>query len=434
MPAPINLGELIDGQLVPYPDELVNTIDATDATHRFVNVHGIAIAPGGRLLALDTGARSVEQCDPNAAKLYVVDLERNAIVHGIGFPHDVCLTTTYLNDLVIDYARGKAGYAYISDSGAKGPNAIVVVDLDSGQSWRRLSGHPSVRATQRPGFGIATESGPIAATIGIDGIALAPDGRTLWWTPLGSYDVYSIDTDVLTTPHAGDDWYARHVVQHDARDFASDGLDCDREGRVYFTDVTHGTLQRLIPSENRYETLLHGERHFIWPDAVKLGPDRLVYVSDSQVNRMPTWQRGVDLPHAAVPAVPSRDRRRSRAVLIAAHAGVAISGAPAMTEAVRVPAALRAPAAEAEEAPGATRPPERDATPPPEPIAIRLPACPDCGPLSRLCTSSGMRVTGRLRLGGSIARRCGGGVAPGAFGAGGEITVTAAAAGIQKSG
>jgi len=295
-PAPINLGELVDGTLVPYPDELVNTIDPSDAQHRFVNVHGIALAPGGRLLALDTGARSLEQCDPDAAKLYVIDLDRNAIVHGIGFKRDVCLTTTYLNDLVIDYARGKAGYAYISDSGAKGPNGIVVVDLDSGNSWRRLSGHSSVRATQRAGFGIATESGTLAMGVGIDGIALSADARTLWWTPLGSYDVYSIDTDVLTSPSANDDeWLARHVTSHDARDFASDGLDCDREGRVYFTDVTHGTLQRLIPAENRYEELLRGERYFIWPDAVKLGPDRIVYITDSQVNRMPNWQGGRDL-------------------------------------------------------------------------------------------------------------------------------------------
>ncbi len=294
-PAPINLGELIDGKLVPYPDELVNTIDPTDARHRFVNVHGIALGPGGRLLALDTGARSLDGCDPDAAKLYVIDLERNAIVHGIGFAREVCLPTTYLNDLVIDYARGKAGYAYISDSGAKGPGAIIVVDLDSGMSWRRLSGHASVRARQSPGFGIATESGTLPVTAGIDGIALSPDGRTLWWTPLGSYDVYSIDTDVLTAAHAEPGWVERHVVPHDARSFASDGLDCDREGRVYFTDCTHGTLQRFIPAENRYETLLRGEGHFIWPDAVKLGPDRIVYVTDSQVDRMPTWHGGRDL-------------------------------------------------------------------------------------------------------------------------------------------
>ncbi len=293
--APINLGELIDGRLVPYPDELVNAIDPSDAKHRFVNVHGIALEPRGRLLALDTGASSLDGCDPEAAKLYVIDLDRNAIVHGIGFAHDVCLTTSYLSDLVIDYARGKAGYAYISDSGAQGPNAIVVVDLDSGKSWRRLSGHASVRARHVPGFGIATESGPIRATVGIDGITLSPDERTLWWTPLGSYDLYSIDTDILTAPHPSPEMVERHVVQHDARDFASDGLDCDREGRVYFTDVTHGTLQRFIPAEKRYEMLLHGKDYFVWPDTVKLGPERIVYITDSQVNRMPVWNGGEDL-------------------------------------------------------------------------------------------------------------------------------------------
>lgn len=312
-PAPATLAELIDGKPVPFPDELVNAIDPTDEKHRLVSVHGIALAPGNRLLALDTGATSFDRCDPEAAKLYVIDLEHNVITHAIGFPGDVCLPTSYLNDLVIDYARGKAGYAFISDAGALGPNAIVVVDLDSGRSWRRLSGHAGVRPEPRPGFGIATETGTIAAPPAIDGIALSPDEHTLWWTPLGTYDLFSIDTDILCRPTADPQTIERHVVQHDARDFASDGMDCDREGRVYFTDVTHGTLRRLIPEEMRYEELLGGEGFMIWPDEVKLGPDRVVYITDSQLNRMPIFNNGIDLrtpPYAlyraAIDADPSQ--------------------------------------------------------------------------------------------------------------------------------
>ncbi len=295
IPAPATLAELIDGEVVPFPDELVNAIDPTDAEHHFVSVHGIALGPRGRLLALDTGATSFELCDPKAAKLYVIDLDHNTITHGIGFSHDVCRPTSYLNDLVIDYARGKAGYAYISDSGPLGPNGIIVVDLDSGKSWRKLSGHPSVQPTKLAGFEIPTESGPIRPTVGIDGLALSPDGRTLWWTALGSYDLYSIDTDILVNTLADPEQVARHVVMYLRRDFASDGLDCDRQGRVYFTDVTHGTIKRLIPGEERYETLLHGERLMIWPDSVKLGPERLVYITDSQLNRMPSLSGGRDL-------------------------------------------------------------------------------------------------------------------------------------------
>ncbi|HEY4441552.1 MAG TPA: L-dopachrome tautomerase-related protein [Candidatus Elarobacter sp.] len=312
-PEGATLAEIIDGTAVPYPDELVNALDPTDAEHRFVSVHGIALAPGGRLLALDTGAQTFDRCDPRAAKLYVIDLDRNAIVHGIGFPADVCLPTSYLNDLVVDYTRGKAGCAYISDSSPAGPNGIVVVDLDSGASRRRLSGDPSVRAPQRPGFGIGTESGPQPERAGIDGIALSPDDGRLWWTPLGSYDLFSIDTDILTDPQLDDASVARHVVRYDARAFASDGLDADREGRIYFTDVTHGTVRRLIPSEGRFETLLHGEHYFAWPDAVKLGPERLLYVSDSQLDRRPERHGGGDqrqppyrLYRAAIDADPAQ--------------------------------------------------------------------------------------------------------------------------------
>jgi len=68
-----------------------------------------------------------------------------------------------------------------------------------------------------------------------------------------------------------------------------------REGRLYFTDVTHGTLRRVTPGSWRYETLLHGEGYFAWPESVRIGPDRIVYVTDSQMDRMPVWHGGTDL-------------------------------------------------------------------------------------------------------------------------------------------
>jgi len=78
------------------------------------------------------------------------------------------------------------------------------------------------------------------------------------------------------------------------REFAADGLDCDREGRVYFTDLTNDAIQRYIPAERRYETIVHDER-LVWPDAVSLGPDRILYVTVSQLNRAPIFNGGTDL-------------------------------------------------------------------------------------------------------------------------------------------
>jgi len=292
--APATLVELIGGRAVPFPDDLVNAIDGSDPRHRFVSVHGITIGPGNRLLALDTGAHSTAGGDPTAAKLWVIDLDTNAIAHGIGFGHDVCLPTSYFNDVVIDYNRGVAGTAFISDSGTLGPNGIVVVDLDSGASRRRLNGHASVRVSVPAGFGIATEAGIVAAPPTVDGLALSPDDGTLWWTPLGAYDFFSIDTDILADGTLEDDVVERHVVAHDRRDFASDGLTCDRQGRVYFTDITNGTVQRYLPAERRYEKLLGGERSFHWPDAVWIAQDRQIFVSDSQLDLAPAYNGGVD--------------------------------------------------------------------------------------------------------------------------------------------
>ena len=63
------------------------------------------------------------------------------------FPTDVALPTTYLNDVRFDLRRGEAGTAFITDSSDQGPNGIIVVDLATGESWRRLHEHPSTKAT-----------------------------------------------------------------------------------------------------------------------------------------------------------------------------------------------------------------------------------------------------------------------------------------------
>lgn len=291
------LVELRDGKPHPFPDELVNDPAAADATHRFTSIHGIRMAPGNRLFALDTGATSFDGCDPAAAALYCIDLDHNAIVRRYSFAEGVVRKTSYLNDLVVEYARGTAGTAYITDSGSHGPNAIVVLDLDSGRSLRRLSGHLSVRGKSgNDGFAIRVHGETLAmpGAVGADGIALSPDGKTLWWTPLSSYDFHCIATDVLADFTKPDVEAVRAVQTLPEREFASDGLDCDREGRVYFTDITNGAIQRYIPAQQRFERIAHDAR-LVWPDAVSLGPDRILYVTASQLNRAPSFNGGTDL-------------------------------------------------------------------------------------------------------------------------------------------
>jgi hypothetical protein len=121
----------------------------------------------------------------------------------------------------------------------------VVIDLETGRSLRRLSSHPSVRGKSgESGFAISVHGQTLAmpGAVGVDGIALSPDGKTLWWTPLSSYDFHSMATDVLADVTKSDVECARAVQTMPEREFASDGLDCDREGRVYFTDLTNDAI------------------------------------------------------------------------------------------------------------------------------------------------------------------------------------------------
>ena len=85
-------------------------------------------------------------------KLVCVDLTTDKVVKKILFPQDVALPTTYLNDVRFDLRRGNEGMAFITDSAQKGPNGIIVVDLASGTSWRRLHDHPSTKAEDMKTF------------------------------------------------------------------------------------------------------------------------------------------------------------------------------------------------------------------------------------------------------------------------------------------
>jgi hypothetical protein len=102
------------------------------------------------------------------------------------FPQDVALPATYLNDVRFHLRRGTEGVAYTTGSSDKGPNGIVMADLATGQSWRRLHDHPSTKAEELADFVPVVEGRPVnrkpdgsigaAIAMGSDGIAIGADG------------------------------------------------------------------------------------------------------------------------------------------------------------------------------------------------------------------------------------------------------------------
>lgn len=293
------VAEIRRGRLVAFPTAAMNQILPDDPTHSFLSVQAVVIDSADRLWVLDSGSPELRPPTAGAAKLVGIDLATNTVIKTIVFPSDVVLPTTYLNDVRFDLRQGKEGVAYITDSSLSGPGAIIVVDLATGNSRRRLSGHHSTAADPTIALFIegkpfrmrpnSTASAPVLTAA--DGIAISADGETLYYCPLTSRHLYRVSTAALRDPNATDDAVAATVVDLGEKGM-SDGLESDSAGRVYATDIEHNAIRRRL-SDGSYETIAHDPR-ILWPDTLSLGADHYLYFTANQVHRQATFNGGID--------------------------------------------------------------------------------------------------------------------------------------------
>lgn len=196
---------------------------------------------------------------------------------------------------------GIRGTAYITDSSSQGPNAIIVVDLATGKSMRRLNQHPSVLS--EPGFLMFAEGQPVYQTLpghpaepvnfAADGIAISADGRELFYCPINSTKLYAVSTDLLRDRSKSDAQVAGSVRIATGK-MPSDGLESDSRNRIYMTDPVTDSIHRFDPRTGLTETLAHDPR-LLWPDTMSLSDDGYLYVTANQLHRQPTMHHGQDL-------------------------------------------------------------------------------------------------------------------------------------------
>jgi sugar lactone lactonase YvrE len=264
----------------------------------------VVVDPADRLWILDTGSPLFQPTEYGGPKLVCVDLTADKVIQKILFPQEVALPTSYLNDIRFDLRRGSKGMAFITDSAQKGPNGIIVVDLASGESWRRLHDHPSTKAEELQTFLPIVEGRPFlehqpdgsvkqGASMGSDGIAISSDGMRLYYCPLGSRKLYSADTDALCKRSLDDKEVAATVIDEGDRGGASDGLESDAAGHIYSTNYEHNAILRRTPG-GHWETVTHDPR-LLWPDTLSLARDGYLYVTANQLHRQARYQKGHDL-------------------------------------------------------------------------------------------------------------------------------------------
>ncbi|SDY88473.1 Sugar lactone lactonase YvrE [Micromonospora pattaloongensis] len=297
------VAELSDGRTVPYPDQLRNSPTADDDRNAFVSVQSVVVDPLDRLWVVDTGSPMFKPTQTGGPKLVCIDLATDTVQQTIVFPPDVALPTTYINDVRFDLRRGDAGAAFVTDSSAQGPNGIIVVDLATGESWRRLHDHPSTKAESLQSYRPVVEGRyfmkrppggqPEPVTMGSDGIAISADGRRLYYCPLMSRSLYSVEVEALWNRSLDDAAVAGTVVFEGDKGTGSDGLESDDTGRLYLTDYEHNAVLRRT-ADGGYETLAHDPR-LLWPDTMSVGVDGYLYVTANQLHRQALYQNGQDL-------------------------------------------------------------------------------------------------------------------------------------------
>lgn len=297
------VAEVKDGKTAAYPNAGINRYaEGDNPAGKLVSVQSVVVDPTGkRLWILDTGSLGFGLVKPNGGKLIAVDLSTNQITKKIIFPPEVALTTTYLNDVRFDLHRGAEGMAFITDSSSAGANGIIVVDLASGKSWRRLNDHPSTKPD--PAFVPVVEGQilqmriprqpPQRFAVGADGIAISPDGKTLYYCPLTSRHLYSVSVDALADRTRPDSEVAATVRDLGEKGGASDGLESDAEGRVYLSDYEHDAIRRRSVAGD-IETLVHDPR-VLWPDTLSLAADGYLYFTANQIERGAVFHDGHDL-------------------------------------------------------------------------------------------------------------------------------------------
>ncbi|MBS2009629.1 MAG: gluconolaconase [Cyanobacteria bacterium SZAS TMP-1] len=298
--SPYTVAELVGGKPVPYPSAELNKLDATPSSDRLISVMSAVIDNKNRLWLADSG-RVLLSPVSGAGKLVGIDLATNKILKTIVLGPSIVSKDSVLHDLRYDTSKGKDGVIYISDSAPAGKSAIIVVDIATGKCLRRLSGHKTVQAEAE--FIPFIEGRPMLRTlangdkgeypVGVSGLAVKPNANILYYCPQASRQLYSVDTALLCDPSKDEFTVEQSIKDLGPKSGASDGLECDRDGSLLFTDFENSTVWRRTP-EGKIEKLVHDTR-LVWPDSLWIGTDGYLYITSSQFNQRAAFNKGTDL-------------------------------------------------------------------------------------------------------------------------------------------
>ena len=256
-----------------------------------------------------SGDPSMPYAQPGGPKLVAISLSNNTIYQTFTFPVTVHYPDSYFNDLRFDLranVSGTSGHgiAYLVDSSDEGRPGFIMVDLGTGESWRRLTQDPSVLrgpwdipSYQGHPFYFREKGMPaLGQQEGLDGLQLSPDGLTAYYSPLSQNTLYSIPTANLR--ERGTELAELHahanVSSHGQRGGNANGFEGDSNGLVYQLMPTHNAIYYFDPNDGQTHGFVRDPR-ILWNDGASIGADGYIYMNINQLPYQPDWNNGQDL-------------------------------------------------------------------------------------------------------------------------------------------
>ncbi|KAI2474601.1 major royal jelly protein [Pyrenophora tritici-repentis] len=292
-----------------------------------ISVQALYITPASALRpetlwVVDTGRPTIHDADgtpsmpyaaPGGPKILAISLDNDTVYATYTFPVSVHYPDSYMNDIRLDLrpsvTDSGGGIVYIIDSSDEGRPGFIMLDLGTGQSWRRLTqdastlrvprdvpsyqGHPFYQRIPGGGGGDGGEVQTLRE--GNDGIQISPDGETIFYSPLTSNKLYSIPASFLRAPPSPlADIAAQNAIAHlGGRGGNANGFEGDDHGRVYMCMPEQNAIYIYDPRTLQTVAWVRDPR-IIWPDGVTVGQDGWLYVNVNQLPYQPDWNGGVD--------------------------------------------------------------------------------------------------------------------------------------------
>ena len=278
-------------EIEPFPDADWNGWKpGRNATHRFVSVNALHVAPDKTLWVVDTGTPSFGGPPvPGGAKLVRIDPASGHVLRIYPLGPEIAQAGSYIDDI-----RFNGPHAYLTDAGKA---ALIVLDIKTGQARRVLDNDASTRArTDRPIVmdGHVLENGPHQPLlVNVDPLEVSPDGKWLYFGPLeGPWS--QVPTAFLDDPNVSStDLSAAVKPWVDLPPIG--GSTMDIAGNLYFTNLKDNGVYRRDASGKITRLLSDPRLH--WADAPCLAPDGRLWLPIAQLDRLPQFHQGQSRSH-----------------------------------------------------------------------------------------------------------------------------------------